>query len=78
MTTQNLVLVTRNVFFKVTIKNCETVEVSDISSLLNKTATDVWRCGIAPSAKVYFEDFLPSEFNHAISHAGSVNTKCQS
>jgi hypothetical protein len=78
MTTQNLVLVTRNVFFKVTLKNCGSVEASDILSLLDKTATDVWRWARCHSAKVYFEDFLPPEFNHAISHASNINTKYES
>lgn len=59
MISQTLVLVSGKMRFRVSLKNYAIVNETDIASLLNKTATDVWRWARYHKCKVYFEDFLP-------------------
>jgi hypothetical protein len=77
MLTETLILVTKQARHRVTIKNYEFVDETDITVLLNKTATDVWRWARFHRAKVYFEEFQPQRNTHDISHAKGLHRGCQ-
>lgn len=56
MKSQTLILKIRKTQYRVTLENYAIVNKTDIASLLNKTATDVWRWACTHHAKVYFEE----------------------